>query len=191
MTSLVELEKRYLALSPKPYAVPLGDLAPIVEACTMGMSKRNWIVTGPRARVTAMLRGCSAEKLMNLDGLKSYKIAPSSLSPANRALHAVGLALSCNQPVLCFLGQASAANGSFYEALNIAAIKKLPVIFVVIVQDLSSVPMSKQTAQKPSLIGKAMGLQSKKIAGSSTIQKTIEQIRKSKKPTLLEIHLEK
>jgi len=48
---------------------------------------------------------------------------------------AVGAALSCNlrktdQVVACFFGDGASNNGTFHEALNMAAIWKLPVIFV-------------------------------------------------------------
>ena len=193
MTSLLSLEAQYLALHPKPYAVPLGKLAPILEACTLAMSKRDWIVTGPRGRVAAMLRGCSAERLVSAaDGLHSYKIAPSSLNPANRALHAVGLAMSSQRPVLCFLGQASAANGAYYEALNVAALNNVPVLFVLIVQDLTHVPMSSQTSSAANQVASAMNLHAEVLVGSSEIVRAaVERFRTDPKPTLLEIQLEK
>ena len=193
MTSLLSLEQQYLALHPKPYAVPLGKLAPILEACTLAMSKRDWIVTGPRGRVVAMLRGCSAERLASSgDGLHSYKISPSSLNPANRALHAVGLALSSQRPVLCFLGQASTANGAYYEALNIAALKNTPVLFVVLAQDLSDVPMSPQTSSTAHQLASAMTLHSEMLtAEPETVRSAVDRFRTDPKPTLLEIQLEK
>ena len=193
MTSLLELEQQYLALSPEPYPVSLGSLADAVEGCTLGMSKRDWIVTGPRGRVAAMLSGCSAERLLQLkDGARSYKIAPSSLSPANRALHAVGLALSSRRPVLCFLGIASAANGSYYEALNIAALHDLPVIFALIVQPLGHTPLSPQIASPASKVAKAIGIAATTVkADRQRIQSTVEEIRNTEKATLLEIQLEK
>ena len=193
MTSLLSLEQQYLALKPKPYAVPLGKLAPILEACTLAMSKRDWIVTGPRGRVAALLRGCSAERLASsADGLHSYKIAPSSLNPANRALHAVGLALSSQRPVLCFLGQPSTANGAYYEALNVAALNNIPVLFVVIAQDLTDVPMSPQTSSAPHQVASAMNLRAAQMVGTSElVREAVERFRTTPQPTLLEIQLEK
>jgi TPP-dependent pyruvate/acetoin dehydrogenase alpha subunit len=193
MTSFIELEKQYLELSPKPYAVPLGDLGPIIEKCTLAMSKRDWLVTGPRGKAAALLRGCSAERLVDLkEGVASYKIAPSSLSPANRALHAVGLAISSKRPVLCLLGLASAANGSYYEALNISVLKKAPVIFVLIVQDLENVPMSAQVAGSPAKVASALGLDTTTVSSKDTsLQEKIAALRETHKPTLLVIQLEK
>ena len=193
MTSFLELERQYLALSPKPYAVPLGKMRPILEACTLGMSKRDWLVTGPRSKAVALLRGCSPERLIDVrEGVQSYKIASSSLSPANRALHAVGLAMSSQRPTLCFLGMASVANGSYYEALNIASLCNAPVLFVLIVRDMSNIPMSRQFAGSPTEVAKALGLQTKQASGSDPeLQQVVAALRESQKPTLLEIQMEK
>ena len=193
MTTFVELEKQYLELSPKPYAVPLGALGPILEKCTLAMSKRDWLVTGPRGKAAALLRGCSAERLVSVtDGVANYKIAPCSFSPANRALHAVGLALSSKRPVLCLLGIASAANGSYYEALNVASLYKLPILFVLVQQNLENIPMSPQISGSPVKLAQSLGLETETASSKdSNLQHKIATLREAKKPTLIVINLEK
>lgn len=144
MSSLLELEKEFFEFSGQDY-ISLGSFAPILEACVLGMEKRDWILTGPRGQISALLRGASPQHLLaNSNGSKNYKIAPSSQSSADRALHAVGLAISSKRPVLCVLGVSALGQGSFFEALNIVAQQSLPVLFVLITMDLSHAPLAKQ-----------------------------------------------
>jgi 2-oxoisovalerate dehydrogenase E1 component alpha subunit len=167
MATLVEAEARLQDLGPVPFALPLGRLAPIVEGAFAGMKKSDWVVPGPRERIGAALRGCPPERLVHAHaGAKPYKVAPSSSAPGTRALHAVGLALADGAPVLCFLGMASAASGSFAEALNVAALSAAPVIFLVTVQRLDdSAPVGRQLAASPAAIAQAFGIANARVAG--------------------------
>ena len=133
MSTLLQAEQALAALEPKPFVVPLGRLAPVVEGAVTAMNRSDWLVTGFRERVGATLRGCPPERLIDLRaGARPYKLAPTSGAPGARALHAVGLAIASNEATLCLLGAASAASGHFYEALNAAALTGAPVIFVVV-----------------------------------------------------------
>jgi pyruvate dehydrogenase E1 component alpha subunit len=169
MTVLAEAEARLQALGPVPFALPLGRLAPVVEGAFQGMKKGDWIVPGPRERIGAVLRGCPPERLVHAHaGAKPYKVAPASSAPGARALHAVGLALADGAPVLCFLGMASAASGSFAEALNVAALSGAPVVFLVTVQKLDdTAPVGRQLAASPSAFAKAFGIATASVSGDA------------------------
>jgi 2-oxoisovalerate dehydrogenase E1 component alpha subunit len=169
MTTLGDAETRLQALGPVPFALPLGRLAPIVEGAFSGMKKGDWVVPGPRERIGAVLRGCPPERLVHAHaGAKPYKVAPASSAPGARALHAVGLALADAGPVLCFLGMASAASGSFAEALNVAALSGAPVIFLVTVQKLDdAAPVGRQLAASPAAIAEAFGIAAVRVAGDA------------------------
>ena len=166
---LADAESRLQELGVVPFAVPLGKLAPVVAGGFNGMKRGDWIVAGPRERVGAVLRGCPPERLVHAyAGAKPYKVAPASQAPGTRALHAVGLALTDHSPVLCFLGMASAASGSFGEALNVAALTGAPVVFLVTVQRLDdSAPVGRQLAASPAAIAEAHGIKAIRIAGAS------------------------
>jgi TPP-dependent pyruvate/acetoin dehydrogenase alpha subunit len=192
MSSLLELEKEFFEFSGQNY-ISLGGFAPILESCVLGMEKRDWILTGPRGRISSLLRGASFQHLLdNPNGSKNYKTAPSSKSSADRALHAVGLAISSKRPVLCVLGVSALGQGSFFEALNIVAQQSLPVLFVLVTMDLSQAPLAKQLSCSPLSLAKNFGIETKSIAANpDKIKKLITYYRTQNKPVCIEIQLEK
>lgn len=188
MTSLLELEKEFFAYSQQSF-ISLGGFAPILESCVLGMEKRDWILTGPRGRIAALLRGASKQHLLdNPNGSKNYKIAPSSQSSSHRALQALGLALSSKRPVLCILGESTLGQGSFFEALNIIAQNTLPVIFVLISPDLSGAPLAKQLSCPPLSLARNFGIETKSLkANSEKLTKLISMYRNQNKPVFIEV----
>jgi pyruvate dehydrogenase E1 component alpha subunit len=167
--SLLEAEARLHALGPVPFPLPLGKLAPVVAGGFLGMKKGDWIVPGPRERIGAALRGCPPERLVHAHaGARPYKVAPASAAPGSRALHAVGLALADDAPVLCFLGTASAASGAFAEALNVAALTQAPVVFLVTVHALTKdAPVRDPLGATPSALAEAFGIPSERVRGDA------------------------
>ena len=191
--TLSEAEVALAALNPRPFPLPLGRLAPVVEGGFTGISKRCWVVAGPRERVGAVLRGCPVERLVDpAAGARPYKLAPSSNAPGSRALHAVGLALGTGQPVLCFLGLASAASGALHEALNTAALTGAPVIFLLAVHPIADdAPISGQLAGSPSAIAAAHGLATAQVSGSiDAVREAVSAAASAATPTLIEAILE-
>ena len=184
--SLKEAEAAFNALNPVPFPLPLGPWAEIVEGAFLGMQKRDWIIPGPRGRIGATLRGCPPERLIDpQSGAKPYKIAPSSMDPAARAIHAVGIALGSGQPVLVILGMAAEANGALTEAYNLVALTGVVVIFVLIRQELTDdAPISRQSAADPEKLAAAYGLSTITVSGSA-VQKAVAKARKSGQSTLI------
>jgi TPP-dependent pyruvate/acetoin dehydrogenase alpha subunit len=180
-------------ICPPALAIPLGPLAPVVEGGFGGMKKSDWIVTGPRERIGAVLRGATVSRLVNAHaGARPYKLAPSTVAPGNRALHAVGLALGSSKPVLCFLGSASMATGAFHEALNTAALTQAPVIFLVAVTPITDeAPVSKQLAADPIALAKTHGISANNVpAQAKDIKAAVSKARKAAIPTLIQVQLE-
>lgn len=189
MSALLDAEARLNALDPKPYALPLGRLAPWVEAAFQGFGKRGWVLTSPRTRVGAVLRGCPVERLVDAAaGARPYRLAPSSGAPGSRALHAVGLALQTGEPVLCLLGLASAASGAFYEALNAASLTRAPVVFVLLRQRLDDqAPVGRQVAGSSAAVAAALGLDAHTISGApDALADAVARAQQSGAPTLIE-----
>lgn len=103
--------------------------------------------------------------------------------------------LSKRQKVcLAFSGEGGSSEGDFHEALNLAAVWKLPVIFLVENNGYSiSTPVSEQFAIS-SFTEKAAayGIQAARIDGNNvlevyqTIRKAAEQLRSSPQPILIE-----
>lgn len=191
--TLRQAEQALAQLNPKPYPPQLGRQAGVVAGGFEGMSRRDWVVAGPRERLGAVLRGCPVERLVDPQaGARPFKLAPVSVAPGNRALHAVGLALGAGGPVLCFLGLASAASGSFHEALNIAALTGAPVIFLVSVASLGEdAPVSTQLASTPATLAHAHGLHIARVpALREQVRDAVSAARGRGGPCLIEALLE-
>jgi TPP-dependent pyruvate/acetoin dehydrogenase alpha subunit len=190
--SLADAEAKLLALGPRPFPLPLGGMAIVVEGVFGGASRSDWMVCGPRERIGAVLRGCSVERLVDpARGARPYKLTPCSEAPGSRALHAVGLALSGNGPVICMLGTASTATGSFYEALNSAVLTGARVVFVTTIQALpDDAPVARQIATTPAAIAQALGI--KTLSPDATVKaisSAVKTARKNTGPTLVQITL--
>ena len=190
--SLAEAEAQLNALGPRPFPLPLGSLAPVVEGVFSGAARSDWMVCGPRERIGAVLRGCAVERLVDpAAGARPYKLAPCSEAPGNRALHAVGLALAGKGPVICMLGTASTASGAFYEALNSAALTGAQVVFVVTIPALpDDAPVARQIAGTPVEIAQALGITTvTPDATAEAISEAVKTARNGDGSTLVQITL--
>lgn len=192
-SDLQAAEAELSALGPLPFPLPLGAREGVVVGGFEGMQRRDWVVAGARERVGAVLRGCPVERLVNpQSGAKPYKLAPVSVAPGNRALHAVGLALGSESPTLCFLGLASVAAGAFHEALNLAALTRAPVIFLVTVPVLGAdAPVGAQLACTPADLAEAFGLSTARVpATADAVREAVSAAREAGQPMLIEALLE-
>ena len=99
-----------------------------------------------------------------------------------------------NKVCVAFIGEGGSSEGDFHEALNLAAVWKLPVIFIVENNGYSiSTPVSEQYAIK-SFTDKAAAynIESQQIDGNNiievfnTIKDVSERIRKNQAPVLIE-----
>ena len=184
-------ENKLLALEPQPWPIPLGPLLEVVESAVNAMPKREWLFLGPRARAAAMLRGCPPERLLHTqNGARPYKVAPTSLDPAARALHAVGASIATQTHSLCILGNAAAGNGDFSEALNLASILDVPVIFLFIEQSLGDgAPVGIQHSGNIVDRVTAMGISCRTV-NAKDAGKAIKEAHSHSGPTFLHFHLE-
>jgi len=162
------------------------------------MERTDWIFAGLRERVGVVLRGCPIERIENgFAGAKPYRLAPISTSPAARMLHACGMSMAKGDDshVLCFIGQGSSATGEFHEALNLATLHNLNVVFLAHSWDLSSPesPLAKQTASSIAALSKAYGIKGVTVNGSdvAAITKAVSSARKSGGPQLIEAQIER
>ena len=186
-------ETELAALCPPTAAIPLGPLTPVVEGGFMGMNKTDWVVCGSRERIGAVLRGAKPARLVDPHaGARPYKVAPVSDAPGSRALHAVGLALGSGAPVLCILGSASAASGSFAEALNTAALSGARVVFLLATTPIEDdAPVGRQLAGNPIDLAKAHGLSAVSVAAKTKdIKAAVANARKGVGPALVHVQLE-
>ena len=99
-----------------------------------------------------------------------------------------------SQVTLAFTGDGGTSEGDFHEALNVAAVWDLPVIFIIENNGYSiSTPTSEQFRFKSfTEKGKAYGIQAQKINGNNVlevyeaVQKAARSIRRNPKPIIIE-----
>lgn len=176
------------------FHVPVTGLEAVVAGALAALSKGDWWVPGMRERAGAVLRGVPESRLGDpVRGAKPYKVAPVCTSPANRALHAVGLAHASGRTTLVHLGVGSISDGAFTEALNLAALFAAPVIFLVAVHPLGGdAPVGRQSAASPSALARAYGLSVLEADGSraESVQAAVAAARSQGGPHLVEAQLE-
>jgi len=118
---------------------------------------------------------------------------------ATQVLHAAGAALAFKirgeqRVAMGFIGDGGTSEGSFYEAINVAGVQKLPVVFIVINNQWAiSMPLAMQTATE-TLAQKAIaagipGIQidgNDVLAARHTVGEAVEKARSGGGPTLIE-----
>jgi len=118
---------------------------------------------------------------------------------ATQTLHAAGAALAYKirgerRVAMSFIGDGGTSEGSFYEAINVAGVQKLPVVFMVVNNQWAiSVPLALQTATQ-TLAQKAIaaGIPGVQIDGNDVlacrhvIGEAVERARNGEGPTVVE-----
>lgn len=168
-------------------------LEAVIVGGFMGLERKDWVVPGLRERVGGVLRGCPISRLAKPgEGARPYRIAPVSSSPANRLLHACGLAMA-GDVVLVFLGQGSASYGAFHESLNLAALHRLDIIFLVSCWDLDhpESPLARQVAGSLTAKALAYGLRGRTVDGGlvTEVLNAVTSARAEGGPHLIEARL--
>ena len=94
--------------------------------------------------------------------------------------------------MLCFLGSASTASGSFHEALNAASLTNAPVIFLVSVMPLGDdAPVGPQLSTSPARLAAAFDVNVLEVEPTvNDVQSAVSKARKSGQPTLIQVLLE-
>jgi 2-oxoisovalerate dehydrogenase E1 component alpha subunit len=140
-----------------------------------------------------------ARQMPNHFGLRRANAVSHSAPVATQSLHAAGIGLAIklrgeDKVVITSIGEGSTSEGEWYEAVNWAAIHKLPVVFIVQNNSYAiSVPAHKQMAV-PSSADKACGLGLPGIAvdGTDVIQtyevvaEAVTRARSGEGPSLIE-----
>jgi len=191
---LQEADRALNAADPKPFPVPLAGLEAVVAGSVLALERGDWWVPGLRERVGAVLREVPLERIADgLKGARPYRIAPPTPAPALRALHAVGLALADREhAALVHLGIGSAADGAFHEALNLAALLRPNVLFMVAVHPLGDdAPLGPQLAASPADLARAFGIPATEVDGNDVVavRDAVAAARSAGGPALIEARL--
>ena len=118
---------------------------------------------------------------------------------ATQTLHAAGAAMAFKirkEPrcAVAYIGDGGTSEGSFYEAINLAGAKQLPVVFMVVNNKWAiSVPIEEQTAARTlaqkSIAAGIPGIQvdgNDVIAVRSVVEQALERARSGGGPTVIE-----
>jgi pyruvate dehydrogenase E1 component alpha subunit len=169
----------------------------------------DWLVPAFREMGALMLRGLPLDKLLQYWGgdergaafPKELRTLPVAIPVGTHMLHAVGIAWAMKQAgeqvaVLTFFGEGATSEGDFSEAMNMAAVFKVPVVFFCQNNQYAiSVPYTKQTAS-PTVAQKALayGMFGVQVDGNDVFavyrvtKEALERARTGHEPTLIEAY---
>ena len=181
----------------KDWLVPYyRDLAMMVA---MGMSPAQFVMSlmGKSEEPTS-----GARQMPSHFSLRHANIVSHSAPVATQAPHAAGIGLGIKMDggdavVLTTVGEGSTSQGEWYEAVNVAAIHKLPVVFIVENNQYAiSVPQEKQMAVA-SAADKAcgLGLPGIEIDGTQVyevyeaVKEAVDNARKGQGPSVIEARM--
>jgi len=188
------------------YASSLGQ-----EALAIGVGDAMYgddiLVPSFREHGTQICRGVSLKELFMFWGGdergSNFAIPrrdfPVSITVGGHAPHAVGSALASRLrgegcASVCMLGDGATSKGDFYEAINIAGVWRVPVVFVISNNQWAiSVPRARQTAA-PTLAQKAVaaGIEGEQVDGNDVfavrevVRKAIDAARSENRPAIIE-----
>ncbi|WP_309082257.1 pyruvate dehydrogenase (acetyl-transferring) E1 component subunit alpha [Zhihengliuella sp.] len=183
------------------------------EACQVAaalcLGEGDWMFPTYRDSVAVMTKGVDPVETMTLfrgdwhGGYDptEYRVGIQCTPLTTQLLHAVGVAHAAklrgeDTVVLAMCGDGATSEGDFHEALNFAAVFKLPVVFFVQNNQYAiSVPLAHQTAA-PSLAHKAVGygMAGERVDGNdlvallAVLRRAVRLARDGSGPLLVEAH---
>ncbi len=132
----------------------------IAEAMAVVMQEEDWLVPAFREMGAWLAKGATLKEIfmyyMGYEEGNTFrnapKLLPVSVPIASQLLHAAGIAYAAKfkglkEVVYTVVGDGGTSEGDFHEALNFAAVWKVPVVFIIQNNQFAiSVPLRKQTA---------------------------------------------
>jgi pyruvate dehydrogenase E1 component alpha subunit len=179
----------------------------ISAALALVMQKEDWLVPAFREMGAWLAKGATLKEVfmyyMGYEEGNAFrnapKLLPISVPIASQLLHAVGVAYAVKfkeekDVVYAVVGDGGTSEGDFHEALNFAAVWKVPVVFVVQNNQFAiSVPFKNQTASVNIAVkAVAYGLPGVKVDGNdlpamyASLQQASEHARNGNGPVLIE-----
>jgi pyruvate dehydrogenase E1 component alpha subunit len=169
----------------------------------------DWLVPAFRETGALLLRGVLMEQLLQFWGgdergaafPKELRTLPMAIPVGTHMLHAAGIAWAMKHAgeevaVLTFFGEGATSEGDFSEAMNMAGVFQVPVVFFCQNNQYAiSVPFTKQTAS-PTVAQKALayGMFGVQVDGNDVFAvyrvtaEALERARAGAGPTLIEAH---
>lgn len=170
------------------YASSLGQEA-VAVGIGAAMSATDVLLPSFREHGTQLMRGATMLELLRFwggdergsDYAGPREDFPISVPIGSHAPHAAGVAFAMklrgeDRAALCVLGDGATSKGDFYEAINMAGVWQLPVVFVVTNNQWAiSLPRARQTAAE-TIAQKAVaaGFVGRQVDGNDVIAVTQE-----------------
>jgi pyruvate dehydrogenase E1 component alpha subunit len=190
----------------------LGTYAPLAGqegsqvGSTYALRDEDWIVYQYREHGAVVVRGMTPAYLLYWMGheagnaaLVEDRIAPLNITIADQIPHAVGLAWAADYRdddcvVVVHFGDGATSEGDFHEAMNVAGVFDLPVVFVCNNNGWAiSVPRARQTASRTiATKAGAYGFEGVQVDGMDPLasyavtRAAVEKARRGDGPTLVE-----
>jgi pyruvate dehydrogenase E1 component alpha subunit len=149
-------------------------------------------------RMVEILRYWGGDETGN-DFVNTRHDFPWCVPIATQTLHAAGAAMAFqirNEPrcALAYIGDGGTSEGAFYEAMNVAGVRKLPVVFYVVNNRWAiSIPLEQQTAaQTLAQKGIAAGVPGIQVDGNDilavrdVLEQALQRARSGQGPTVVE-----
>ncbi len=172
------------------------------------MKENDWLVGAFREAGARLIRGETiTQALLFYNGFEEgnkrpegMRTLPISIIVGSQTQHAVGIGYAMKYrgekgtAVITFFGDGATSEGDFHEAMNLAGLWKVPVVFICQNNQWAiSVPRDKQTASK-TLAQKALayGVPALQVDGNDTlamyraVSEALERARKGEGATLIE-----
>ncbi len=171
------------------------------------MRPQDWLVPAFREMSAWLLKGARPRDIFlyfggHEDGSKfsgAPNFLPSTVPIASQLQHAAGIGYAVkykkqDSVVFAYVGDGGTSQGDFHEALNFAAVWKVPVIFIIQNNQYAiSVPVKKQTTSLNLAIkSQAYGIPGIKVDGNDFFavyragSEAVQHTRASKGPVLIE-----
>lgn len=188
------------------YASSLGQEA-VSAGIGCAMRPDDVLLPSFREHGTQLLRGVTMTELFlywggherGCDFSAAREDFPVSIPVASHVPHAVGVALALrlrneHRAAVCVFGDGATSKGDFYEALNVAGVWRLPVVFVAVNNQWAiSVPRGTQTAAQ-TLAQKAIaaGIEGIQVDGNDivavrhVVDEALQRAREGRGPALVE-----
>jgi len=188
------------------YASSLGQEASVIGSA-FATQKDDWIVPNFRENGAFLLKGYPIDMLIQYwkgdeRGSRcpvNLNILPVAIPVGTQLPHAAGLGYGIkfkkeNKIVLTYVSDGGTSTGDFHEAMNLAGVFKLPVIFIIQNNQYAiSMPRKKQTASL-TLSQKAIsyGFEGIQVDGNDifavykTVRDAVDKARNGNGPTLIE-----
>lgn len=192
----------------------IGTFAPTTgqeaSACgpTLNLTDRDWLVVSFREAPAQLMRGIPLSRIFLYNAgfeegnqvPEGSRTLPLAVIVASQTLHAAGIGLAMklrgekDSAVLVFLGDGGSSQGDFYEAINLAGVWQVPVVFVIQNNQWAiSTPLSRQTrAETLAQKAVAAGIPGIRVDGNDALamvrasREALDRARSGGGPTVIE-----